>query len=753
MKHVFQPSKRNKPTGGDGDGHDGDDRKRNNSNAENGHQSHKQSTGDISACSTTAMDGSHSSRHKKSLRGSIDGDGDGDGDGNGNGNIHSRDRSEGNEIVRDVQRMERQTGARNVMDTRLTPSMNRERQQHRRHRHRHHPQQQPQPQQQQPQQPQQPQQQQSQQQLREDEDGRESKSSKSPKQLRRRRRRDHKNRDEMKATLREEFRGSLAKEREREREDTTWAPMRRDDAPRLPAIPAETVRLRQMRAEQDDLDRALKQSIKEQRHRTKSSGSTARSPSLSGSGTFQRTDPDFDAIDMAKLSIAEDDSIADIDERFRSGTSRLRKPSLDDGEPFQNEEFDPHDEQTQTEERIRQNEQKQNWIDLHMAQFLATNRALKESSLGNSKDLADGLYDDFDEDYDTFDVKQQLPSLSEFEEEQRALNRSRRKSRRTSETTMKINAWHQKYALKKAMDLAERSPEMEWLSSFYRCDPRWQIMKFFDEVAREGGDAPMDEDVAASPLMNLFQKANVFTVWRPTSLEAIKNMMLGIATGKGLDIKGKSAKRGNISSYGAGRRSSPFSISEIYSIVCVDSPFCGFVPSRYFSTVPFIQIYEEQHKEHVRAYIKDGRTIRVFYQDEASRMEAYEMINDVKDFMLFAAKDAMQVLSDEYADPSEQELAMKHLMYDDSNLGVFFIDTYANADPPCFGLEITERLFWESYVMMSDCSRPPGTEWDIGRNSELTFMGECVQVLWFALIQTARSEWELSLRVQLFECE
>ena len=53
----------------------------------------------------------------------------------------------------------------------------------------------------------------------------------------------------------------------------------------------------------------------------------------------------------------------------------------------------------------------------------------------------------------------------------------------------------------------------------------------------------MSEDLAASPLALLFNKANVFTVWRPTSDEAIKNMMLGIATGKGLDIKGKSAKR------------------------------------------------------------------------------------------------------------------------------------------------------------------------------------------------------------------
>lgn len=410
----------------------------------------------------------------------------------------------------------------------------------------------------------------------------------------------------------------------------------------FPSIPDESARRRQMRAEQDELERALKQSIKEQRNFAKAPGSTAASVSsvdgtmeerrrrrhaqdeedrklkqsikeqrdaakasgesvssisrpdkakwkkktshkedkifkasnkqqraagiytgaastsspsstvMSGSGIFKESDPDFDTTniyDIQKVSITKD-SVTESDENIRSVFE-------------QSDELDLYHEQT--EAHIRQDEQKQNLIELHMAQFLATNRALKESFLGNSKDLADELYDDFDEDYDNFDTKHQLPSLSEFEEEQRALNRSRRKSRRTSETTMKINAWHQKYTLKKAIDLAERSPEMEWLSSFYRSDPRWQIMKFFDEVAREGGDAPMDEDVAASPLMNLFQKANVFTVWRPTSLEAIKNMMLGIATGKGLDIKGKSAKRGNISSYGRAYLSIPFSVSAIHS--------------------------------------------------------------------------------------------------------------------------------------------------------------------------------------------
>ena len=54
-----------------------------------------------------------------------------------------------------------------------------------------------------------------------------------------------------------------------------------------------------------------------------------------------------------------------------------------------------------------------------------------------------------------------------------------------------------------------------------------------------------------------------------------------------------------------------------------------------------------------------GRTIRVFYQCEAARDEAQEMITDVKDYMAFAAMDAMRVLSDEFASEAEQELAMK----------------------------------------------------------------------------------------------
>jgi hypothetical protein len=192
-----------------------------------------------------------------------------------------------------------------------------------------------------------------------------------------------------------------------------------------------------------------------------------------------------------------------------------------------------------------------------------------------------------------------------------------------------IKLWHQKYDSKKALKLVQRTARTKWMASFYRCDPRWQILTFFNEVARDGGIAAMDENrnSGASPLTNLFSKANIFTVWRPTSNEAIKNMMLGIATGKGLDIKGKSAKCGNISSY-----------------------------------VPFIQIYEEHQKEKSRSLINQGEMVRVYYQSRSARNDVYEMLLDVKDYMQFAKEDAYRVLNNEDADPVEQSLAMKHLM-------------------------------------------------------------------------------------------
>ena len=198
---------------------------------------------------------------------------------------------------------------------------------------------------------------------------------------------------------------------------------------------------------------------------------------------------------------------------------------------------------------------------------------------------------------------------------------------------------------------------------------------------------PAEEDLTASYLAQLFDKASVFTVWRPTSNDAIRNLMLGIATGKGLDIKGKSAKRGNISSF-----------------------------------VPFVQIYEEGHKEECKACVVRENTVRIFYQSEESRNEAHGKIRDVLDKRW---RDCLPYCDIEPSQ-SKGEMMSKRLRDMVSEEAVVeLVDAYVDvASPakPVYGIDVSEWLFWETYVMSEDCARPAGTEWDVGRGSEPAFM-------------------------------
>ena len=230
--------------------------------------------------------------------------------------------------------------------------------------------------------------------------------------------------------------------------------------------------------------------------------------------------------------------------------------------------------------------------------------------------------------------------------------------------------------------------EMIWLSSFRRLDPRYKILSFFQTVAEQG----VDKVVKASSMKNLkeapailswLNRASAFSVWRPTSRDAIHKMMSGQATGKGLEIKGKSAKCGCLS-----------------------------------ALVPFIQIYEEQHKERIRECVRD-KTMRVFFPTEQARDEAAEMLNDVVEMMMFFVQDAMQMLANPDITEEQEKEVMKHLQWDGSDLGCVKLNDYA---PKCYGVQISERLFWEGFVMMQDCSRPPGSKFETGRPSEPAFM-------------------------------
>ncbi|KAL9184912.1 hypothetical protein ACHAXT_002689 [Thalassiosira profunda] len=154
-------------------------------------------------------------------------------------------------------------------------------------------------------------------------------------------------------------------------------------------------------------------------------------------------------------------------------------------------------------------------------------------------------------------------------------------------------------------------------------------------------------------------------------------MVLGVATGKGLDVKGKSAKRGNISSF-----------------------------------VPFVQIYEEAHKEECKADVLGGEnTVRIFYGSEEGRDEAHEAMLSVLLQSRMKRLDYFHVVVSQRASGSAEETVLE------------LVDTYADSPTsPVFGIDVSEWLFWESYVVNQDCSRPADTEWDIGRSSEPAFM-------------------------------
>ena len=63
-------------------------------------------------------------------------------------------------------------------------------------------------------------------------------------------------------------------------------------------------------------------------------------------------------------------------------------------------------------------------------------------------------------------------------------------------------------------------------------------------AANSGWCKPKAGESAGTPSGKVVSE--YFTVWRPTSLDAIRMMMSGKATGKGLNIKGKSAKKGEV---------------------------------------------------------------------------------------------------------------------------------------------------------------------------------------------------------------
>mmetsp|Transcript_20836 Transcript_20836/g.48927 ORF Transcript_20836/g.48927 Transcript_20836/m.48927 type:complete len:859 (-) Transcript_20836:58-2634(-) len=294
-------------------------------------------------------------------------------------------------------------------------------------------------------------------------------------------------------------------------------------------------------------------------------------------------------------------------------------------------------------------------------------------------------------------------------------------------------------------ELMSAECRMEWMRSFRDLDPRFQILNFFNELSIEGVDnfelKDGSTDIRHIPMvLRYFARAGMFTVWRPTSKDAIRHMITNEGCGKGLDIKGKSAKKG------------------IYS---------GFVP--------FMQIHEEKHKTEVGT-MKDDSYMRIFYPNRQAQAKAgmrleslaHEMKRkaqaaqaiieletrrreDILDGLLqyslvdldmslrnvsrttddakscrrrsFAKGNPLSteslsirdMLMDETMDNIDDALE-DELRYSMEDYTVERINTYSESQG-VYGLLVPEKLFWEGFVVQHTITREENSNYDFGRPS------------------------------------
>jgi hypothetical protein len=265
----------------------------------------------------------------------------------------------------------------------------------------------------------------------------------------------------------------------------------------------------------------------------------------------------------------------------------------------------------------------------------------------------------------------------------------------------------------------------QWIISFYHLDPRWQILTFFNLVAREGADNLLqdsdddddeddDDDVSSSYrsnrhynhqhhhnininnrpssaarlrpsvaqlLASIFDVTSVLTVWRPCSNEAMRKMMLGEGVGKGLDVKGKSAKKGLLSGY-----------------------------------VPFLQIHREDHKKEIQPLPKHS-DMRVYYKTEQQRDYVYDYL-----CTYYGQDRPAEAVETPRTTSGVPHLRMKKI---DKRSPI----------KSWFGIQVPQRLFWNATVRPASIERPSDLL-QTGRPSTPGFQDANMKTLNAALRQT-----------------
>jgi len=178
----------------------------------------------------------------------------------------------------------------------------------------------------------------------------------------------------------------------------------------------------------------------------------------------------------------------------------------------------------------------------------------------------------------------------------------------------------------------------------YLRDPRKLIADFYSASDSRG-------PLGSLRLQNLtpdpeLPSTSWFAVYRPTSKEAIAKMLSGLAVGKGLNVKGKSAKQGLLSGF-----------------------------------VPFVQISDNKHKSLIEKSPLDVR-VQVFYRTDATRREARRALE--------------AIVQAEGAPPELRNARISDDVSYDA-LGTF-------------GLELPENLLREAYIDRPDLTPVLGWE-------------------------------------------
>ena len=266
-----------------------------------------------------------------------------------------------------------------------------------------------------------------------------------------------------------------------------------------------------------------------------------------------------------------------------------------------------------------------------------------------------------------------------------------------------------------------RLAAQRWAKSFVMSDPRRQIYHFFlhgDEHGPSGlqhtrvlgaGVRRVSSFTSSEQVRLVTTSAwtdgssdgaaggsQFFSIWRPTSTAAIRKMMKNEASGKGNNIKGKSAKRGVLSGF-----------------------------------VPYLQIHgSERDKKLVGTAFPDAET-RIYYKSMELRAAAKAKLDETLAEMVEAvrmAKDALDAARKSHTMLNCEErkrLLVLTVFWSIDNPVVKVLETEEGSHSgktreELFGLSVPDRLLWEAYVVRQDITQPKG--WETGRPSSPDYM-------------------------------